>query len=111
MNATPLNMPNRKATQATVTAEVVYTTSTGDAPRPAHTPIRPAYGMDPYEETAFCFVCSRCTEHVGEHEALVEAGLATYEGGSVYKTAAYDADLAREIQQAEFARLYPQFAA
>lgn len=28
----------------------------------------------------YCFVCRRCTDHVGEHDDLVEAGLAEYPG-------------------------------
>lgn len=51
----------------------------------------------------YCFVCGRCTDHVGEHEALVEAGLAEYaEDGVVLRTAAWDADRAREIAEAEY---------
>lgn len=36
---------------------------------------------DKWEETPYCFVCSRCTCHIGEHEDLVAAGLAEYTQG------------------------------
>lgn len=50
---------------------------------------------------AYCFICSRCTDHWGEHDDLVEAGLAEYhEDGTVTKTAAWDAQKAREITEA-----------
>lgn len=32
-------------------------------------------------ETPYCFICSRCTDHIGEHEDLVAAGLAEYTHG------------------------------
>lgn len=35
---------------------------------------------DPYEE--WCFVCSRATDHRGEHDDLVEQGLASYGRGN-----------------------------
>lgn len=64
---------------------------------------RLAQDEDPSAYPAFCFVCSRATDHWGEHDALVDAGLAEYhEDGSVTKTAAWDADKASEIAQAEF---------
>lgn len=31
----------------------------------------------------FCFVCGRCTDHVGEHEELVLVGLAEYRDGGI----------------------------
>lgn len=31
----------------------------------------------------FCFVCGRCTDHVGEHDELTLVGLARYEDGGV----------------------------
>lgn len=31
-----------------------------------------------------CFVCGRHTSHFAEHDDLVEAGLARYEGGTTY---------------------------
>lgn len=47
---------------------------------------------------AYCFICSRPTDHRGEHDDLVEAGLAEYhEDGSVTKTAAWDENKAWEI--------------
>ncbi len=33
------------------------------------------------DETPFCFICSRATCHVGEHEDIVGAGLAEYREG------------------------------
>lgn len=84
MTATPLNMPHRKT---------VLTAVAPPAPAP-----RPEDTYEPY-----CFVCSRPTDHVGEHEALVEAGLASYDrDGSVRRTSAWDADAAAAISQAEF---------
>lgn len=58
---------------------------------------------DPY-----CFICSRCTDHVAEHDALVDAGLAEYNyyDGSVFKTDLWDAALAREISDAEYEGTY-----
>lgn len=35
------------------------------------------------ENDPFCFVCGRCTDHFAEHDDLVEAGLARYEGSTV----------------------------
>lgn len=58
-----------------------------------------------YDDTdPFCFVCSRCTDHFGEHDALVEAGLAAYdtESGSVYRTDKWDRELATQIAQREY---------
>lgn len=36
---------------------------------------------DPY-----CYVCSRCTDHVAEHDDLLEAGLVDYRGSVVVWT-------------------------
>jgi len=33
------------------------------------------------DETPYCFICSRATCHVGEHEDIVGAGLAEYREG------------------------------
>ena len=33
------------------------------------------------DETPYCFICSRCTCHIGEHEDEVAAGLAEYTQG------------------------------
>jgi len=38
-------------------------------------------------DVAFCFVCNRCTDHVGEHDDLLDAGLAEYVAGDVRRTA------------------------
>lgn len=34
-----------------------------------------------WDETPYCFICSRCTCHIGEHEDEVAAGLAEYREG------------------------------
>lgn len=66
-------------------AHIVYTTSTGSQPvdhrEPEAAPIRDY--DDPWD-VPFCFVCSRCTDHVGEHDDLVEAGRAYYDGDNVW---------------------------
>lgn len=54
----------------------------------------------------YCFVCSRPTDHVGEHEALVAAGMAAYDGGTVTRTATYDREAAVVIADAEYRALY-----
>lgn len=52
---------------------IVYSTTTGDAPQFED-------GLD----EPHCFVCGRHTEHVAEHDDLVEAGQAVYaDNGSV----------------------------
>jgi hypothetical protein len=96
------------------TSAIVYSTSTGAAPSGALVEESPAtFGVpvdvdvDPH-----CFVCRRHTDHFGEHDALVEAGLAYYTGdGSVHRTDAWDADLARAIADAEYQALYGHLAA
>lgn len=54
----------------------------------------------------FCFVCSRATDHFGEHPALIEAGLAVYDTADgnnyVKKTAAWDDQRALEVAQREY---------
>ena len=56
-----------------------------------------------YVPDAHCFVCSRHTDHLGEHEALVEAGLAEYaDGGTVLRTALWNAELAAKIAEEEW---------
>lgn len=98
MNASPLMMPRRKTDLAP--AIVAYTTTTGDAPRDA----RATSNLPVYDDyTPYCFVCRRVTDHAGEHESLVEAGLAEYgDGGTVRRTAAWDDDKAAAISQAEY---------
>jgi len=55
------------------------------------------------ESDPHCFVCSRHTDHAGEHDALVAYGLAEYEAdGSVVKTDLWDADLAHDVVGAEW---------
>ena len=57
-------------------------------------------------DDAYCFVCGRVTDHFGEHEALVEAGLAVYrDNGSVVRTDTWDDELARQIQEREYQAL------
>ena len=79
------------------TATLVYSTTTGADPvfhdgfAEDLAAFDGAY-VDPAEQEwpAFCFVCSRVTEHAGEHDDLVAAGLVTYaEDGNVLKTEAY----------------------
>jgi hypothetical protein len=85
------------------TSTLAYSSSTGTgttyiAPEHDTTPAAVSF----YEDDEYCSVCGRCTNHVGEHEDLVAAGLAEYEGGNVHRTTAYDADRAREISEAGF---------
>lgn len=62
-----------------------------------------AGGADPYENDDWCGVCSRATDHTGEHDELVEAGLASYEAGGVRKTAAWNEDMARKVSDSSYA--------
>lgn len=83
------------------TATVVYSTSTGQAPFDPAGVGSPAFDSvyDPY-----CFVCSRCTDHVGEHDALFDAGLVTYDlDGTVRRTPTWDPEQARILAEAEYA--------
>lgn len=46
----------------------------------------------------FCFICSRSTEHVGDHDDLLEAGLVKYrDNGSVVATPAWDGEEAERV--------------
>lgn len=75
----------RISSEAGVT--LVYSTQTGLVPEPLPEDGEPQYGYDDgYEEQAFCFVCSRPTDHFAEHDDLVESGEALYdnETGTVY---------------------------
>lgn len=58
---------------------------------------------DSFDYGPFCFVCKRPVEHIGEHEALVNAGMAEYddESGVVRKTKSYDSAKAQKIQKEE----------
>lgn len=47
----------------------------------------------------FCFVCNRPTEHVAEHDALLEADMVRYEDGSVVLTEKYEEDVARALER------------
>jgi hypothetical protein len=81
-HATQVRRANdRKAAVVRDVRVLAYSTKTGDAPRPA--PVEPTPVVivdDPH-----CFVCGRHTDHWGEHDDLVDAGLATYgPDGSVY---------------------------
>lgn len=90
----PLMMPTRRADHA---ADVRHTRPTG------HRFIAPVEVDD-----AHCFVCGKHTDHWGEHDELVEAGLATYgDDGSVRRTAAWDDDLAQQLFEAEYTRRHP----
>lgn len=78
---------------ATGYSTLCYTTRTGDQPRP--TPImvpgisHPAADVD---ADPHCFVCSRHTDHAGEHDDQVERGEAFYgRDGSVYTAAQWHA--------------------
>jgi hypothetical protein len=54
----------------------------------------------------YCFVCNRPTDHFAEHDALVMAGLATYDEFTVRRTALWDDELASAICEAEYQALY-----
>jgi hypothetical protein len=115
MNVSPLMMPTRKVDHAAAPVRPVYTTATGQTPRGEYVEENPfefpSVGFDFDEYDPHCFVCGRHTDHFGEHEALVEAGLAYYTGdGSVHKTEKYDADLAAKIQNEEYERMYGHLA-
>lgn len=86
---------------ATDTARLVYSSMTGDAPAATFTEADVEIGF--YVDDAHCFVCGRHTDHAGEHDDLVAAGMAAYEkDGTVVKTAAYDRDRARAIGEAGY---------
>lgn len=55
--------------------------------------------MDDYNP--YCFVCSRATEHMAEHDDLVDAGMVEYDwdNGIVRKLAAYDENKARAMHR------------
>lgn len=38
---------------------------------------------DAFDDEPFCFVCGRSTDHVAEHDDLVEEGKAMYRRGDV----------------------------
>ena len=53
---------------------------------------------------SWCGVCARPTDHFGEHDGLVAAGLAEYdtETGSVRKTDLWDEAMAKAVSDAEY---------
>ncbi len=59
--------------------------------------------LDPH-----CFACGRHTDHFGEHDGLVAAGLAIYDSntGDVHRTRYWDDALARRVQDAEYDLVY-----
>lgn len=70
-----------------MTAFLAYSSTTGETPvdnRPLEIKLAEATEDLP---DPFCFVCSRLTDHFGEHDDLVELGLASYdaETGFVYR--------------------------
>lgn len=87
-------------------SEIVYSSSSaGTVTSTGHRPV-PSRTHDDIPQ-AFCFVCSRVTDHFAEHDALVAAGLATYgEHGSVYRTELWDATVAAAVAEAEYQALY-----
>lgn len=56
-----------------------------------------------FDQGAFCFVCKRPVDHIGEHEALVNAGMVEYDSeyGVVRKTKAYFPAKAKELERKE----------
>lgn len=114
MNVSPLMMPTRKVDHAAAPVRPVYTTATGQTPRGEYAEERPfefptLVDFDEYDP--HCFVCGRHTDHAGEHDALVDAGMAYYTGdNSVHKTAQYDEERAAQIVEAEYQRLYGHLA-
>lgn len=58
----------------------------------------------------YCFVCNRVTDHWGEHDALVEVGLARYrDDGTVLRTDKWDDALAKVIVDAEWEATKKEF--
>lgn len=55
-------------------------------------------------ETPFCFICGRVTDHFAEHDDLVEAGLAEYDGVYVNRTDAWTPAAAKAITDASWER-------
>lgn len=95
--ANPLMMPARRIDHAEGVA----------APRDHAGPVAAPSWRD--EEEAHCFVCSRHTDHFAEHDGLVEAGLAAYEGSAVVRTALWDDAEAARISEAEYQRYLKDF--
>lgn len=92
-----------------MSSTLVYSTTTGLDPMvdvDATDDVDVAYDFNTIPEP-HCFVCGRHTDHYGEHDALVAAGLAEYDlaDGSVNRTAAWDDKLAAAISRAEYEAL------
>jgi hypothetical protein len=51
-------------------------------------PIDGDYGTEDDVFEPYCYVCRRCTDHVAEHDDLVDVGLAEYVRGEVRWTPA-----------------------
>jgi hypothetical protein len=62
-------------------------------------------------DVEYCFVCLRCTDHFAEHDDLVAAGLATYDGSVVRRTEKWDDARAREIADLGFVAYSAGFTA
>ena len=61
------------------TSELVYTSSSFDLEEAPAIPANALTFEDPYYEmNDWCAVCSRSTDHRGEHDDLKEAGLVQY---------------------------------
>jgi hypothetical protein len=64
--------------------------------------------MSHYDDFSYCFNCGRATDHSGEHDGLVAAGLVTYDAqtGSVNKTEKWTRELAALVSEAEYQFVY-----
>ena len=92
-----------------VESVIVYSTSsagtvTSTGFRPVEV-VAPRYVEEPEPH---CFVCRRHTDHIAEHDALVEHGLAEYDYDRwvVRRTDLWDDARASAISEAEYQRLY-----
>jgi hypothetical protein len=61
------------------------------------------------EPEPYCYVCGRCTEHFGEHDDLIDLGLAVYNyrRGSVEATDVFYS-IQGQVERAMLHRLWPQ---
>lgn len=94
--------------------DIVYSTSSAGTVTSVgfHTDVAPLVFDDYDPWGAHCFVCGRHTDHFAEHDAIVEAGLATYgDDGSVRLTDKWDEELASRLAQEEYRRLYGESTA
>jgi len=91
MTATPATMV-RQITTARVLNRVqgstlAYRTESGVTSYvPRATPYVPVVDAYDEQDDDHCFVCSRHTSHYAEHDDMVEAGTAYYDGGDVWPT-------------------------